>query len=74
VHGFIGLVLIPPVVLKLGAMGYRFMRYCGRDIEYLLKGPPLPVMRMLVAPGLVAATVGVLATGLVLMVAALTEE
>ena len=67
-HVFIGLMLIPPVVLKLAATGYRFMRYYGRDSEYVQKGPPVVFMRMLVAPGLVAATVGVFATGVALLV------
>jgi hypothetical protein len=67
-HVFIGLMLIPPVVLKLGATGYRFMRYYRRDIEYLRKGPPVLFMRVLVAPGLVAATLGVFATGVALLV------
>jgi hypothetical protein len=66
-HVFIGLMLIPPVVLKLAATGYRFMRYYRRDVEYVRKGPPLPLMRVLVAPGLVAATVGVFGTGVALL-------
>jgi hypothetical protein len=68
-HVFVGLMLIPPVVLKLGATGYRFMRYYRRDIEYVRKGPPVLFMRLLVAPGLVAATIGVFATGVALLVA-----
>ena len=67
-HVFIGLLLIPPVVLKLAATGYRFVRYYARDVEYVRKGPPVLLMRMLVAPGLVAATVGVFATGVALLV------
>jgi hypothetical protein len=68
VHVFVGMLLIPPVLLKLGATGYRFMRYYQRRREYTVKGPPPPVMRFLVAPALVLSTIGVLGTG-VLMIA-----
>jgi hypothetical protein len=67
-HVFIGLLLIPPVALKLGVTGYRFMRYYTRDLEYVRKGPPMLLMRMLVAPGLVVATFGVFATGVALLI------
>lgn len=67
-HVFIGLLLIPPVALKLAATGYRFVRYYTRDAEYVHKGPPIVLMRMLIAPGLVAATLGVFATGVALLV------
>jgi hypothetical protein len=67
-HVFIGLMLIPPVVLKLSVTGYRFVRYYLRADEYLRKGPPMLLMRMLVAPVLVAATIGVFATGVALVV------
>ena len=63
VHVFVGMLLIPPVPLKLGATGYRFMRYYQRRREYTVKGPPPPIMRFLVAPALVASTIGVLGTG-----------
>ncbi len=59
VHVFVGLLLIPPVALKLSVTGYRFLRYYTRDVEYVRKGPPMLLMRMLVAPGLVVATFGV---------------
>ena len=68
VHVFVGLMLIPPVALKLAATGYRFARYYSRAVEYVRKGPPLLLMRMLVAPGLIAATLVVLGTGVALLV------
>ena len=67
VHVFVGLLLIPPVALKLGSTGYRLLRYYTRAAEYVRKGPPLLVMRMLVAPVLVAATLVVFATGVTLL-------
>jgi hypothetical protein len=67
VHVFVGLLLIPPVALKLGVTGYRFLRYYTRAAEYVRKGPPLLLMRMLVAPGLIAATLVVFGTGVALL-------
>jgi hypothetical protein len=67
-HIFIGLMLIPPIALKLATTGYRFVRYYTRDLEYVRQGPPMLLMRVLVAPGLVAATVGPFATGVALLV------
>jgi hypothetical protein len=66
-HELVGLILIPPVTLKLGATGYRFLRYYQGDSAYLEKGPPYPLMRFLVAPVLVASTFGVLATGVAIL-------
>jgi hypothetical protein len=68
-HVFIGMVLIPPVVLKLGSTGYRFLRYYGRIAEYRLKGPPQLLMRVLVAPIFVLSTLVVLGSGVALVVA-----
>jgi hypothetical protein len=67
VHVFVGLLLIPPVALKLAVIGYRFLRYYTRAAEYVRKGPPLLLMRMLVAPGLIAATLVVFGTGVALL-------
>jgi hypothetical protein len=65
-HMFIGLVLVPLVLLKLGSTGYRFVRYYARTPAYREKGPPLLPLRMM-APVLVAATLGVFVTGVVLL-------
>jgi hypothetical protein len=66
VHMFIGLLLIPPVLLKLASVGYRFVRYYSGASAYRAKGTPLLPLRLL-APVLVAGTVGVLATGVWLL-------
>lgn len=66
VHMFVGLVLIPPVLLKLASTGYRMVRYYTRARPYVEKGPPALPMRML-APVLAICTVGILATGLWLL-------
>jgi hypothetical protein len=67
-HMFIGMVLIPPVLLKLASTGYRFARYYTRSRSYRTKGPP-PLPLRLLAPVLVASTIVVLATGVLLLVA-----
>jgi hypothetical protein len=61
-HIVIGLLLIPPVALKLLSTGYRFLRYYTGDASYVVKGPPHFLMRVL-APLLVLTTVTVLGTG-----------
>jgi hypothetical protein len=66
-HMFIGMVLIPPVLVKLGSTGYRFARYYTRAPDYREKGPPLLSLRLL-APVLVAATFVVFATGVGLLI------
>lgn len=66
-HMFIGLVLVPLVALKLGSTGYRFVRYYAGTPAYRQKGPPLLPLRLL-APVLVAATLGVFVTGVALLV------
>jgi hypothetical protein len=65
-HMFLGLVLIPPVLLKLSSTGYRFVRYYTASRPYREKGPPQTVLRLL-APLLVLATIGVFATGVWLL-------
>jgi hypothetical protein len=63
-HVFIGLLLIPPILLKLGSTGWRFLAYYRRVDEYVRKGSPQVLLRILVAPALVAATVVLFATGI----------
>ena len=66
-HMVVGLVLIPPVLVKLGSTGYRFARYYLGTPAYREKGPPLMALRLL-APALVATTIAVFATGVALLV------
>src|SRR3954454_19056696 len=66
VHMIIGLVLIPPVLLKLGSTGYRFARYYTHSQPYVEKGPPPLVLRLL-APVLALTTVGIFVTGVLLL-------
>jgi hypothetical protein len=67
VHIFVGMLLIPPVLLKVGSTGWRFARYYLGAGAYRAKGPPSLLMRML-APLVVAATAGLFSTGVALIV------
>lgn len=67
-HMFIGLLLVPPVALKLGSTGYRFARYYTHDEPYVRKGPPPMILRLL-APGVVLTTLAVFGTGIALLFA-----
>lgn len=67
-HYLIGLLLMPPVALKVGSTGYRFARYYTRKPEFVLAGAPPLVMRLLVAPALVGSTLVVFVTGLELWI------
>jgi hypothetical protein len=41
-HFFLGMLLIGPVLLKIGSTGYRFVRYYASAAPYVRKGPPAP--------------------------------
>ncbi len=66
-HVFIGMLLIPPVLLKLASTGYRFARYYSGNPPYLRKGPPNIALRVL-APGVVLTTLALFGTGVVLLI------
>jgi hypothetical protein len=65
-HVFVGMLLIPPVALKIGSTLYRFTRYYQGAPAYRRKGPPAWVLRML-GPFVVVLTVVVLASGVALV-------
>ena len=64
-HIFIGLAIIPPVVLKLGSTIWRFSRYYLNDPRYRAAGPPHPLLRAL-GPLVVVSTVVLFASGVAL--------
>jgi hypothetical protein len=61
-HVFVGLALIPPVLLKLASTGWRFTRYYTRQRDYLEHGAPQLAMRLL-APLFVVATIVLFSSG-----------
>jgi hypothetical protein len=67
-HIFIGMLLVPPVLLKLGSTGYRFSRYYLGSPPYRRKGPPPWLMRVL-APGVVLTSLALFGTGVALLAA-----
>lgn len=67
VHFFLGMLLIGPVLLKAAAVCYRFVRYYTGATEYRRKGPPAPLLRVL-GPVVLATSLGVLGTGVMLAV------
>jgi hypothetical protein len=66
-HIFIGIVLIPPVLLKVASTGYRFVRYYRGSEPYVRKGPP-PILLRALGPLIVLSTAVLLATGVALLV------
>lgn len=68
VHVFVGMLLIPPVLLKIASTTWRFAKYYLGDPEYRRKGPPLPALR-LIGPVVVLLTLVVLFSGVALLLA-----
>ena len=66
-HIFLGLLLIPPVLLKLRAPP-GVSPATTSAIPRTWRGPPHAFMRLLVAPLVVASTIGVFGTGVMLVV------
>ena len=62
-HVFLGFLLIPPVLLKLTSTGWRMLRYYRHADEYVRRGPPAVLLRVLVAPITVLATVVLFGSG-----------
>jgi hypothetical protein len=67
-HMYLGLMLIPPVLLKSATTLYRFARYYAGSQPYVRRGPPHIVLRVL-GPLVVLSSVVLLGTGLALIVA-----
>lgn len=65
-HVFIGMLLIPPIALKLGSTGYRFARYYLGSASYRTAGPPQALMRML-GPVVIASTVALFGSGVAML-------
>jgi hypothetical protein len=72
-HMFIGLVLTPPIVLKLASTGYRFARYYTGAARYRAKGPP-PLVPRALAPLLVATTLLIFASGVAMLLLGHTSD
>jgi hypothetical protein len=73
VHAFVGMLLIPVVVLKLASTGWRMLRYYRNAEEYVLRGPPHVALRVLVSPVLILSTIVLFGTGVVLLLRGETQ-
>jgi hypothetical protein len=67
VHAFVGVLLIPLVLLKLASTGWRMVRYYLNGEEYVHRGPPHIALRLVVAPVIVASTLLLFGTGVALL-------
>ncbi len=65
-HMVLGMVLVPPILLKIGSTTWRFARYYLGSPAYRRKGPPPALLRLL-GPVLVVLTVAVVGTGIALL-------
>jgi hypothetical protein len=67
-HVVVGLLLVPPLLVKIAAVSWRFIRYYRHDPAYKRKGPPAPLMRVL-GPLLLLVTIVLFVSGIVLLLA-----
>jgi hypothetical protein len=67
-HVFVGMLLVPPALLKIGSTTWRFARYYLGAPAYRRKGPPPPLLRLL-GPVVVILTVVLFASGIAVVLA-----
>ena len=65
-HVFIGMLLVPPILLKMGSTFWKFARYYLRVPAYRQEGPPVWPLRLL-GPVVVVLTLTVFASGIALL-------
>ena len=65
-HVVIGMILVPPILLKISSTGYRFARYYAGSPAYRRKGPP-PMLLRLLGPFVVVLTVILFSSGIALL-------
>jgi hypothetical protein len=67
-HVFIGMLLVPPILLKMGSTLWKFARYYSGSPAYRRRGPPLLALRVL-GPFVLVLTLTVVASGIALLLA-----
>lgn len=67
-HVLVGMLLVPPILVKIGSTFYRFLRYYTGAPAYRAKGPPAWVLRIL-GPVVVVLTVIMFGSGIALLLA-----
>lgn len=65
-HVFIGMLLVPPILVKMASTGWRFVRYYAGSPAYRQKGPP-PALLRLMGPAVVVLTVVLFGSGIALV-------
>jgi hypothetical protein len=65
-HVVVGLVLVPPLLVKISSVAWRFLQYYRGDEMYRRKGAPRPALRVL-GPFLLLATGALVASGITLL-------
>ncbi len=65
-HVAIGALLVPPALLKTASTGWRIVRYYAGSATYRQAGPP-PLLLRLLGPLVVASTLGLLGSGVLLV-------
>jgi hypothetical protein len=72
-HVVVGVLLVAVAALKIASTGWRFLRYYTGHRPYRQAGSPTTLLRIL-GPLVIASTVGVLGSGLWLIVVLATER
>jgi hypothetical protein len=67
-HVMVGLLLVPPLLVKISSVSWRFVRYYRHDEAYRRKGPPALVLRAL-SPVFLVVTLVLFISGIVLLLA-----
>lgn len=66
-HVFVGMLLVPPVLVKLSSTLWRFAKYYVGGADYREKGPPPLALRVL-GPFVALLTIVLFASGIVLLI------
>jgi hypothetical protein len=65
-HVFVGMLLVPPVLVKLSSTLWRFAKYYLGSTDYRGKGPP-PTMLRVLGPFVALLTIVLFASGILLL-------
>ncbi len=72
-HLALGIILVPPALLKTGTTGWRILRYYTGNAAYQSAGPP-PLLLRVLGPLVVLTTLALLGTGLALVLVGATQS
>ncbi len=72
-HIVIGVLLVPPALLKTSTTGWRMLRYYLGSPAYAAAGPP-PLLLRVLGPAVIVSTLGLLGSGLTLVALGANES